>query len=118
MASFNRVILMGNLTHTPELRFSEAGRAWMSFGMAVNNKFKNREGEEVEKVDFVDVTAFGNQAEVIARFLEKGSPILVEGRLSQDKWEDKEGKSRTSMRVHMNRFHFLPGGKRREAAAA
>jgi single-strand DNA-binding protein len=118
MASFNKVILLGNLTHTPELRYSEAGRAWMSFGMAVNDKYKTKDGEEVERVEFVDVTASGNQAEVIAKYLDKGSPLLIEGRLTQDKWEGEDGKPRKKTRVRMSRFHFVPGGKRREEAAA
>lgn len=117
MASFNKVILMGNLTHTPEIRFSEAGRAWMRFGMAVNDKYKTRDGEEVERVEFVDVTAFGSQAEVIAKYLDKGSPLLIEGRLTESKWEGEDGKARKKTRVHLNRFHFVPGGKRQEEAA-
>lgn len=112
MANYNKVILIGNLTRTPELRFTKGGKAWVKFSVAVSQKYKSGEGADVERVDYFDVSGFGGQAETVAQFLDKGSPILVEGRLTQDKWEDKEGKTQTKVSVTMRRFSFLPGKRR------
>ncbi len=118
MASFNKVILVGNLTARPEIRFSQSGNAWMSFAMAINDRYKSKEGEEVQKVNFVDVTAYGHQAETLSKYLDKGSPLLVEGRLTQDKWENTQGEKRSRLGVTLRRFQFIPGARKGEATAA
>src|SRR5678816_2634845 len=89
MASFNKVILAGNLTRDPELRYTPKGTAVARIGLAINRTWKNETGETKEEVTFVDVDAWGRQAEVIAQYLRKGRPLLMEGRLKFDQWEDK-----------------------------
>ena len=89
MASFNRVILAGNLTRDPELRYTPKGTAVARIGLAVNRTWKSETGETKEEVTFIDVDAWGRQAEVIAQYLRKGRPLLMEGRLKLDQWEDK-----------------------------
>jgi single-strand DNA-binding protein len=112
MASFNKVILMGNLTRDPEMRVTPGGTSICKFTVAVNRKFKMQTGEEREEVAFIDVDAFGKQAEVISKFFTKGKPILVEGRLKQDKWEDKTTKEkRSKLGVSLEGFSFVSGGR-------
>lgn len=107
MASFNKVILMGNLTRDPEVRFIPSGTAVADLSLAVNENFKNKTGETVENTVFVDVIVWARQAETCAEYLSKGSPVLVEGRLQMDKWQTKEGESRTKIRVRADRVQFL-----------
>lgn len=121
MASYNKVILMGNLTDRPELRFTKAGKPFTRFGLAVNERFKGGDGEQQEKVSFFNVSSFGRQAEVLSQYLEKGSPLLVDGQLDQHRWEDPEGQKRSSVSVKLRGFQFLPrrsgaGGSRDQAA--
>ncbi len=112
MASFNKVILMGNLTRDPEMRVTPGGTSICKFTVAVNRKFKMQTGEEREEVAFIDVDAFGKQAETISKFFTKGKPILVEGRLKQDKWEDKNTKEkRSKLGVSLEGFSFVSGGR-------
>ena len=112
MASFNKVIVMGNLTRDPEMRVTPAGLAICKFTVAVNRKFKMQSGEEREEVTFIDVDAFGKQAEVIAKFFSKGKAILVEGRLKLDKWEDKTTKEkRSKLGVVLEGFSFADSGR-------
>lgn len=99
MASFNRVILVGNLTRDPELRYIPSGTAVCEVGLAVNNRRKNDKGEWVEETTFVDVTFWQRTAEVVSEYLSKGSPILVEGRLKLDTWESQDGKKQSKLRV-------------------
>lgn len=111
MASFNKVIIAGNLTRDPELRYTPKGTAIARIGMALNRRWKNDAGETQEEVTFVDVDAFGRQAEVVAQYLKKGRPLLVEGRLRLDQWEDKQsGQRRSQMRVVLESFSFMDGG--------
>ena len=98
MANFNRVILAGNLTRDPELRYTPKGTAIARIGLAINRTWKNEAGETKEEVTFVDVDAFGRQAEVIAQYMKKGRPLLVEGRLKLDQWEDKNTHQKQSKR--------------------
>src|SRR5438067_9747480 len=115
MASFNRVILAGNLTRDPELRYTPKGLAISKIGLAVNRTWKNEAGETKEEVTFVDVDSFGRQAEVIAQYFKKGSPILVEGRLRLDQWDDKQtGQKRSKLGVIVEGFQFLGGGNRED----
>ncbi len=109
MASFNRVILVGNLTRDPELRYIPSGTAVTDVGLAVNDRRKNAQGEWVEDTTFVDVTLWGRTAEVASEYLNKGSPVLIEGRLKLDTWE-KDGKKNSKLRVIGERMQML-GGK-------
>ena len=108
MASFNKVILAGNLTRDPELRYTPKGTAIARITLAVNRSWKTETGETKEEVSFVDIDAFGRQAEVIGQYLKKGRPLLVEGRLRQDSWEDKNTQQkRTKLMVVLEGFSFL-----------
>lgn len=111
MASFNKVILMGNLTRDPELRYTPSGTAIAKLGLAVNRVWRDAEGQQKEEVTFVDVDAFGKQAETLGQYMQKGRPILVEGRLKLDQWEDKNtGQNRSRLGVVLERFSFVGGG--------
>src|SRR5208283_3670188 len=96
MASFNKVILAGNLTRDPELRYTPKGTAVARITLAVNRTYTAEGGEKKEEVSFVDVDVWGRQAEVIAQYMKKGRPLLIEGRLKQDTWEDKNTKQKQS----------------------
>ncbi len=109
MASFNKVILMGNLTRDPELRVTPKGTAVCQIGVAVNQTYKDKDGNSREETTFVDVDVFGRQAEVIAKYMSKGRPILVEGRLKLDSWETKEGDKRSKLKVVLENFQFVGG---------
>jgi len=119
MASFNKVILAGNLTRDPELRYTPKGTAVARLGIACNRKWKSETGELKEEVTFVDVDAFGKQAETIGQYLKKGRPILIEGRLKLDQWEDKQsGQKKSKLGVVLESFQFLDsGGGRGEGSA-
>ena len=110
MASYNRVMLMGNLTRNPELRYTPSGSAVADLGMAVNESFKNKSGETVEQTCFVDVVVWGRQAETASEYLQKGSPVFVEGRLQFDQWESSQGEKRSKLRVRAERVQFLSSG--------
>jgi single-strand DNA-binding protein len=90
VANYNKVILIGNLTRDPELRFTAQGVAIAKITLAVNRTWRTEAGETKEEVTFVDVDAFRRQAETIAQYLKKGSPLMVEGRLKLDQWDDKQ----------------------------
>ncbi len=113
MASFNKVILAGNLTRDPELRYTPKGTAIAKIGLAVNRTWRTETGEQKEEVTFVDVDCFGKQAELIGQYLKKGRPILVEGRLKLDQWDDKTTQQKRSrLGVVMENFQFLDSGNR------
>ena len=109
MASLNYVVLAGNLTRDPVVRNTPSGTAVADLGLAVNEKYKNKAGELVETTCYVDVVAWGRQAEVCQQYLHKGSPVLIEGRLQLDQWESKEGEKRSKLRVRADRVQFLSG---------
>ncbi len=109
MASFNRVILLGNLTRDPELRYLTNGTAVSDIGLAVNDRRKNANGEWIEETTFVDVTLWGRTAEVAGEYLSKGSPVLIEGRLKLDSWESQDGQKRSKLRVVCDRMQMLGG---------
>jgi len=109
MASYNRVILVGNLTRDIELKYTPGGTAVTDIGMAVNDRRKSASGEWVDETTFVDVTLWGRTAEVASEYLGKGSPILVEGRLKLDTWET-DGQKRSKLRVVCDRMQMLGGG--------
>lgn len=106
MASFNKVILVGNVTRDPELRYISSGTAVTDIGLAVNDRRKNASGEWVEETTFVDVTLWGRTAEVAGEYVTKGSPLLIEGRLKLDTWE-KDGKKNSKLRVVCERMQLL-----------
>jgi len=112
MANFNKVILAGNLTRDPELRYTPKGTAIARFGLAVNRRWKSETGENKEEVTFVDVEAWNKQAEVVAQYLKKGQPFLVEGRLKLDQWEDKNTHQKQSkLKVVLEGFSFLASNR-------
>ncbi len=108
MASYNRVILLGNLTRDIELRYTNSRLAICQNAIAVNDRRKNASGEWIDETSFVDVTFFGRTAEVVSEYLSKGSPIFVEGRLKQDTWE-KDGQKRSKLHVIVDRMQLLGG---------
>ena len=106
MASFNRVILLGNVTRDPELRYIANGTAVTDIGLAVNDRRKTATGEWVEETTFVDVTLWGRTAEIAGEYVTKGSPLMIEGRLKLDTWE-KDGKKNSKLRVVGERMQLL-----------
>jgi single-strand DNA-binding protein len=125
MATANKVILIGNLTRDPELRYTPQGKAVCEFAIAVNSSYTNKQsGQKVEEVSFIDIVAWGKTGEVVAEYLKKGRPVYVEGRLKQDRWESPEGKKMSKIRVTAENIQFLGakpaaggGGQAQEAPA-
>src|SRR3954469_15777255 len=110
-ASFNKVILAGNLTRDPELRYTPSGMAVTDIGLAVNDRRKNQNGEWVEETTFVDITLWGRTAEICSEYCTKGTSLLIEGRLKLDSWDDKQsGQKRSKLKVVGERMQML-GGK-------
>ena len=111
MASFNQVILLGNLTRDPQLRYIPGSNTpVVDFGLACNRRFKSANGEDREEVTFVDCSAFGKQAEVINQYCQKGKQLFVQGRLKLDQWEDKQGGGkRSKLSVVIEQFQFVGG---------
>jgi len=108
MASYNKVLLMGNLTRDPEVRYTPKGTAIANLGLAVNRVYTTDAGEQKEEVTFVDIEVWGRQAETAGQYLSKGRPVFVEGRLKLDSWEDKEsGQKRNKLKVVAERVQFL-----------
>jgi len=117
MANYNKVILAGNLTRDPELRYTPKGTAVVKIGLAINRTWKTETGESKEEVTFVDVDAFGRTAEVISQYLKKGRPILMEGRLRYETWDDKQTNAkRSKLGVVLENFQFLDSGRGDTAA--
>jgi len=99
---------MGNLTRDPEVKYTSGGTAIAKLGMAINRTWTNKEGQKQEETTFVDVDAFGRQAEVIGQYLKKGRPVMIEGRLKLDQWDDKQtGQKRSKLGVILEGFQFL-----------
>ncbi|PIE23479.1 MAG: single-stranded DNA-binding protein [Planctomycetota bacterium] len=111
MASFNKVILMGNLTRDPEMRSTQGGTQICKFGIATNRKFRTQAGEQREEVCYVDVTAFGRQAELINQYMSRGRPIFLEGRLQFSSWETQDGQKRNKLEVVVENFQFMRSGQ-------
>ena len=124
MASFNKVILLGNLTRDPELRYTPQGSAVCEFALALNHVYTNKQtGQKVEEVSFIDIVAWGKTGEICAEYLKKGRQVMVEGRLKQDRWEAQDGKKMSKVRVTAENVQFVgsrpagegggaaPGGK-------
>lgn len=117
MASFNKVILMGNLTRDPETRVTPSGLTICKLGLAVSRNYSTKDGERREETTFVDVDAFGRQAEVITKYMSKGKPIMLEGRLRLDQWEGNDGQKRSKLCVVLENFQFV-GGSREEGTSS
>jgi single-strand DNA-binding protein len=117
MASFNKVILIGNLTRDVELKHLPKGTAVCNLSLAVNRRWKNEAGEEKEDVYFAECKAFGKQAETLAQYVRKGNPLMIEGRLTREEWDDKKtGDKRSTTRIMIETFQFLK--ERSEGAAS
>ena len=107
MASFNKVILLGNLTRDPQLSYLPSQTPVCEFGLAINHRWRGPNGEQKEEVCFIDCRVYGKQAETFNQSMAKGRPVLIEGRLQLDQWEDKEGQKRSRHRVLVDRFQFV-----------
>jgi single-strand DNA-binding protein len=110
MAGFNKILLMGNLTRDPQLSYTPSQTAVVDFGLAVNRRWTGQDGNQREETCFVDCRAFGRMAENINKYLSKGRPVFIEGRLSFDSWTAQDGTKRSRHRVTVENFQFLPGG--------
>lgn len=118
MANVNKVFLLGNLTRDPELRYTPGGAAVSEFGLAINESYTNKQsGQKTEKVYFFDVVCWGKTGEIAAEYLKKGSPVHIEGKLTQDRWEDEaSGQKRSKVKVTCERLTFV-GSKANGASA-
>jgi single-strand DNA-binding protein len=116
MANLNRVLLMGNLTRDPELRYIPSGSAVANLRMAINRTYKSQTGETKEEVTYIGVVVWGKQAENCSEYLAKGSPIFVEGRLQSRQWETEDGQKRSVVEVVADRVQFL--ARKKDSAAA
>ena len=106
---FSKAIIVGNMTRDPELRSTPSGAQVCSFSVAVNRNYKDSSGSQQESVSFIDCSAWGRAAEIIAQYAKKGSGILVSGRLEQRSWEDKEGQKRSRVEIVVEDFNFIGG---------
>ncbi len=116
MPSFNRIMLMGNLTRDPELRYIQSGQPVCEFGMAINRFWTTPNGERREETCFVDITVWGKQGERCAEYLKKGRAVFLEGRLQFDTWQAQDGSKRSKHRVVADRVQFLDYGKGQDGA--
>jgi single-strand DNA-binding protein len=107
MPNLNKVMLMGNLTRDVELKTTPSNLTVANLGLAVNRRWKTPDGEQREEVTFIDCEAWGKSAEILAKYLSKGKPVYLEGRLKLDQWEDKDGQKRSKMRVVVEEFQFI-----------
>src|SRR5258705_12097165 len=108
MATFNKVILLGNLTRDPELRYTPQGSAVCEFALALNYVYTNKQtGQKVEEVSFIDIVAWGKTGEICAEYLKKGRQVMIEGRLKQDRWEAQDGKKMSKVRVTAENVQFV-----------
>jgi len=113
MANYNKVFLMGNLTRDPQLRYTPNKQAVCDFGIAINRKWKGADGQMHEEVCFVDCTAWGRTAENLSKYVSKGRPLFVEGRLHFSSWDGPDGKKRSKLDVVVEQFQFIDSGKGR-----
>ena len=108
MASFNKVILLGNLTRDPELRYTPQGSAVCEFALALNSVYTNKQtGQKVEEVSYIDLVAWGKTGETIAEYMKKGRQVMIEGRLKQDRWDSQDGKKMSKVRVTAENVQFV-----------
>jgi single-strand DNA-binding protein len=123
MANFNKVMLLGNLTRDPELRYLPSQTPVVEFGLAINRKYYGQDKQLKEEVCFVDCQVFGKQAETIHKYCKKGNPLFVEGRLKFDSWTKQDGSKASKLRVNVENFQLLggapgQGGQRTAVAGA
>ena len=111
MPNLNKVMLMGNLTRDPDLSYLPSQTAVSNFGIAVNRKWKSKDGDSKEEVCFVDCVAFGKTAETINKYLSKGKPLFIEGRLQFDSWTAQDGTKRSKHKVMVESFQFIPSAE-------
>ena len=109
MASYNKVLLMGNLTRDPQLSYTPSQTAVVDFGMATNRKWTAQDGSQKDETCFVDCRAFGKTADTINKYFKKGKPIFLEGRLTYDSWTAQDGTKKSRLRVTVETFQFMPG---------
>jgi len=114
MANLNKVMIIGNLTRDPETRLLESGTSVTNLGVACNRTW-SKDGDKKEETTFVECEAWGKTAEIMAKYLSKGRPVFVEGRLKLDEWEDKEGNKRSRMKVVVENFQFLGTAKSQDS---
>jgi len=105
--SYNKVLLMGNLTRDIELKYTPSNQPVAQIGIACNRRYKTKEGEDRDEVTFVDCEAWGRTAEIMKQYLAKGRPVFLEGRLKLDTWQDKEGQNRSKLKVVIDNFQFV-----------
>ncbi len=115
--NLNHFIISGNLTRDPEMRTVGTDRAVTAFTIAHNTRFKTADGEQREEVSFIDCEVWGRQGEIAAQYLTKGSATIVEGRLKQDNWTDKEGQKRSKLKLVVDRVHLVPRGVREDGSS-
>lgn len=118
MAAFNKVILIGNLTRDPELRVTNTGLSICKLGLAVNRNYTTKEGESKDETTYVDIDAFGKQAEILSKYMQKGKPLMIEGRLKLDQWESSDGQKRSKLGVVLENFQFIGGRDENTAQAS
>jgi single-strand DNA-binding protein len=114
MPNYNKVILMGHLGADPELRYTQNGSPVSSFRLAINRKWKGKDNSQHEETTWTNVTVWGPQAESVAKYLNKGSPVMIDGRLNYRTWQDKEGNNRSSLEVTAESVTFLARGDKEE----
>lgn len=110
MASFNKVLLMGNLTRDPQLTYLPSQTPVVEFGLAVNRVFRKQDGTESKETCFVDCQMFGKRAEALNKYVKKGDPLFIEGRLKLDQWQAQDGSKRSRLRVFVENFEFVGRG--------
>jgi single-strand DNA-binding protein len=115
--NYNKVMLAGNLTRDPQLSYLPSQTAVVEFGMAVNRKWKNKDGDDKQEVCFVECKAFGRQAENINKYLDKAEPVFIEGRLCFDSWTAQDGSKRNKHYVTVERFQFIGSGEQNQRDA-
>ena len=118
MPNLNKVMLMGNLTRDPELRYTPNNTAVCQIGVAVNRRWRDQDGQQQEEVTFVDCEAWSKTADLINQYMRKGRPIFIEGRLKLDQWKDKEGNNRSKLKVVVENFQFVDTKADAEASAS
>lgn len=109
MASFNRVVLIGNLTRDPEVKYLPSGSPVATFSIAVNRRYTSKEGDKKEEVDFFDIETWNKTAEMCSEYLNKGRAVMIEGRLKQDRWDDESGNKRSKLKIVAQTVQFLSG---------
>ncbi|MHC5114229.1 MAG: single-stranded DNA-binding protein [Planctomycetota bacterium] len=107
MSSYNKVLLMGNLTRDVELKSTSSGQSVAQIGLAVNRRFRTKDGDQREETTFVDCEAWARTAEIMHQYLAKGRPVFIEGRLKLDQWQDQEGNNRSKLKVVVENFQFI-----------